>query len=413
MRRDLCNGTRTPRAIWGTTGVAVGLVLLLGGCASYDPPKSAVVEEVRVDVGVDVPYALSTHRVELTRDTGDLLGVLQVTRAQYEDTFVDLARRFNVGFEELVRANPGVDPWLPGEGREVVLPTQYLLPNAPREGVVINLAAMRLYFFAPVAKGETPVVYSFPIGIGKVGMATPQGRTRITRMAKNPSWRPGPGVRAEYRANGEILPAVVKPGPDNPLGTRAMYLGWPAYLIHGTNKPAGIGLRSSAGCIRLFPEDVEFLYDMVKPGIPVTVVNQPFVFGWHRGELYMQAFDVLEDDPRNWQGAQRKLLSRNLAGRLRKELAAAGVEIDWQAVGQMSKTPRGIAVPVSVPIRDASAAAAPPPTGGALLASRIAAAPRVRNAVPIGATWLGEPLGADFLRDEAQPVMESALGANR
>lgn len=413
MRRDLCNRTRTPRAIWGTTGVAVGLALLLGGCASYDPPKSAVVEEVRVDVGVDVPYALSTHRVELTRDTGDLLGVLQVTRAQYEDTFVDLARRFNVGFEELVRANPGVDPWLPGEGREVVLPTQYLLPNAPREGVVINLAAMRLYFFAPVAKGETPVVYSFPIGIGKVGMATPQGRTRITRMAKNPSWRPGPGVRAEYRANGEILPAVVKPGPDNPLGTRAMYLGWPAYLIHGTNKPAGIGLRSSAGCIRLFPEDVEFLYDMVKPGIPVTVVNQPFVFGWHRGELYMQAFDVLEDDPRNWQGAQRKLLSRNLAGRLRKELAAAGVEIDWQAVGQMSKTPRGIAVPVSVPIRDASAAAVTSPTGGALLASRIAAAPRVRNAVPIGATWLGEPLGADFLRDEAQPVMESALGANR
>ena len=388
--------------------------LLLGGCASYDPPKAAVVEDVRVDVGVDEPYALSTHRAELTRDAGDLMGVLQVTRAQYEDTFVDLARRFNVGFEELVRANPGVDPWLPGEGREIVLPTQYLLPNAPREGVVINLAAMRLYFFAPVAKGETPVVYSFPIGIGKVGMATPQGRTRITRLAKNPSWRPGPGVRAEYRANGEILPAVVKPGPDNPLGTRAMYLGWPAYLIHGTNKPAGIGLRSSAGCIRLFPEDVEFLYDMIKPGIPVTVVNQPFVFGWHRGELYMQAFDVLEDDPRNWQGAQRKLLSRNLAGRLRKELAAAGVDIDWQAVGQLSKSPRGIAVPVSLLGSDSASGSDPNRvTGASLLASRIAAAPRVRNAVPIGATWLGEPLGPDFLQEEAKPLMESALGAQR
>ncbi|NBX45141.1 MAG: hypothetical protein EBR00_08900 [Gammaproteobacteria bacterium] len=380
-------------------------VLWVSGCASYDPGQPSAAPEVRVDVGAEVPYALSAHRADLTAEAGDLIGVLQVTHAQYEDTFVDLARRFNVGFEELVRANPTVDPWLPGEGREIVLPTQHLLPNAPREGVVINLAAMRLYFFVPTRKGETPVVYTFPIGIGKVGMATPQGRTRITRMAKNPSWRPGPGVRSEYRANGEILPAVVKPGPDNPLGTRAMYLGWPAYLIHGTNKPAGIGLRSSAGCIRLFPEDVEFLYDMIKPGIPVTVVNQPFVFGWHRGELFMQAYDVLEDDARDWRGAQRKLLSRTLAGRLRKELAATGTEIDWQAVGQLSRTPRGIAVPVSKRLTESDA-----PQD---LNSLIAVAPRVRNAVPIGATWLGEPVEADFLTEEAAAVIKSSAGSGR
>ena len=369
--------------------IAVLTMLWVSACASYDPGTMPPAPDLRVDVGTEVPYALTTHRAELTRETGDLIGVLQVTQAQYEDTFVDLARRFNVGFEELVRANPDVDPWLPGEGRDIVLPTQHLLPNAPREGVVINLAAMRLYFFAPVAKGEVPIVYTFPIGIGKVGKATPQGRTRITRMAKNPSWRPGPGVRAEYRANGEILPAVVKPGPDNPLGTRAMYLGWPAYLIHGTNKPAGIGLRSSAGCIRLFPEDVEFLYEMIKPGIPVTVVNQPFVFGWYGAELYMQAYDVLEDDARDWRGAQRKLLSRALAGRLRKELAAAGAEIDWQAVSQWSRTPRGIAIPVSkrAKAEDAQASQLAPRD----LNSLIAAAPRVRNAVPIGANWLGEP----------------------
>lgn len=399
--------------MWRNSGKSALVVVLtmlgVSACASYDPGKPSTAPEVQVDVGAEVPYALSAHRAELTAEAGDLIGVLQVTQAQYEDTFVDLARRFNVGFEELVRANPTVDPWLPGEGREIVLPTQHLLPNAPREGVVINLAAMRLYFFVPTRKGETPVVYTFPIGIGKVGMATPQGRTRITRMAKNPSWRPGPGVRAEYRANGEILPAVVKPGPDNPLGTRAMYLGWPAYLIHGTNKPAGIGLRSSAGCIRLFPEDVEFLYDMIKPGIPVTVVNQPFVFGWHRGELFMQAYDVLEDDARNWRGAQRKLLSRALAGRLRKELAATGAEIDWQAVGQLSRTPRGIAVPVSKRLTESD-----PPRD---LNSLMAAAPRVRNAVPIGATWLGEPVEADFLTDEAaaviRPAAESGPGSSR
>jgi L,D-transpeptidase ErfK/SrfK len=397
--------------------IAVLTILWVSACASYDPGTMPPAPDLRVDVGAEVPYALSTHRAELTRETGDLIGVLQVTQAQYEDTFVDLARRFNVGFEELVRANPDVDPWLPGEGRDIVLPTQHLLPNTPREGVVINLAAMRLYFFAPVAKGEVPIVYTFPIGIGKVGMATPQGRTRITRMAKNPSWRPGPGVRAEYRANGEILPAVVKPGPDNPLGTRAMYLGWPAYLIHGTNKPAGIGLRSSAGCIRLFPEDVEFLYEMIKPGIPVTVVNQPFVFGWYGGELYMQAYDVLEDDARDWRGAQRKLLSRALAGRLRKELAAAGAEIDWQAVSQWSRTPRGIAIPVSKRAKAEDAQALP--LAPRDLNSLIAAAPRVRNAVPIGATWLGEPAQlssersteTDFLTDEGAAAIRPATGS--
>jgi L,D-transpeptidase ErfK/SrfK len=397
--------------------IAVLTILWVSACASYDPGTMPPAPDLRVDVGAEVPYALSTHRAELTRETGDLIGVLQVTQAQYEDTFVDLARRFNVGFEELVRANPDVDPWLPGEGRDIVLPTQHLLPNTPREGVVINLAAMRLYFFAPVAKGEVPIVYTFPIGIGKVGMATPQGRTRITRMAKNPSWRPGPGVRAEYRANGEILPAVVKPGPDNPLGTRAMYLGWPAYLIHGTNKPAGIGLRSSAGCIRLFPEDVEFLYEMIKPGIPVTVVNQPFVFGWYGGELYMQAYDVLEDDARDWRGAQRKLLSRALAGRLRKELAAAGAEIDWQAVSQWSRTPRGIAIPVSKRAKAEDAQSLP--LAPRDLNSLIAAAPRVRNAVPIGATWLGEPAQlssersteTDFLTDEGAAAIRPATGS--
>jgi L,D-transpeptidase ErfK/SrfK len=325
--------------------------------------------------GIDEPYSLSTHRFELTDPSSDLIGELRVTRARDEDTFTDLARRFNVGYEELVRANPGVDPWLPGEGREIVLPTQHLLPNAPREGIVINLAAMRLYYFPRAGRGEPQVVYTFPIGIGRVGWATPVGSTTVTRMTRNPSWRPGPGVRAEHAKDGEILPAVVPPGPDNPLGTRALYLGWPSYLIHGTNKPAGVGLRSSHGCIRLFPEDVEFLYELVRPGIKVTVVNQPFVFGWHAGQLHMQAFDVLEDDPRDWKKAQQKLLSRSLAKKIQGELKTRGTQIDWEAVSRFSHTPRGL--PVAVSRADAT------------YDSLIAEAARVRNAVPIGATWAG------------------------
>ncbi len=351
-------------------------LLALTGCVTLERERETSWVAPPPKVEEALPYAVSLHRFELPAEGSDLIGTVQVTRAEHEDTFVDLARRFNVGYEELVRSNPGVDPWLPGEGREIVLPTQHLLPNAPREGVVINLAAMRLYYFPKVEKGENPIVYTFPIGIGRVGWATPVGSTRITRMAKNPSWRPGPGVRREHRENGEILPAVVPAGPDNPLGTRAMYLGWAGYLIHGTNKPAGVGLRSSHGCIRLFPEDVEFLYDLVGPGTKVTVVNQPFVFGWHEGQLLLQAFDVLEDDPRNWKTARQKLLTRALAARLEKRLKAQGDSIDWAAVSRVSHEPRGVPLAVSRGIENFDAV--------------VARATRVRNALPIGANWQGE-----------------------
>ncbi|MEY3713914.1 MAG: hypothetical protein RL321_1534 [Pseudomonadota bacterium] len=369
----------------GITRWVFGVCLLsLAGCVTLErereitwvaPPPT--VEEAR-------PYAVSLHRFELPAEGSDLIGKLQVTRAEHDDTFVDLARRFNVGYEELVRSNPGVDPWLPGEGREIVLPTQHLLPNGPREGVVINLAAMRLFYFPKVKSGESPIVYTFPIGIGRVGWATPVGSTRITRMAKNPSWRPGPGVRREHRENGEILPAVVPAGPDNPLGTRAMYLGWAGYLIHGTNKPAGVGLRSSHGCIRMFPEDVEFLYDLVGAGTKVTVVNQPFVFGWHEGQLMLQAYDVLEDDPRNWKTARQKLLTRALAARLEKRLKAQGDSIDWGAVSKVSHEPRGVPLAVSRGVETFDAV--------------VAKATRVRNALPIGANWQGEFAQAEGTR---------------
>jgi L,D-transpeptidase ErfK/SrfK len=335
-----------------------------------------------------LPPPVPTHRFELASDQDDLIGVVQVTTASKEDTLSDIARRFNIGYEEIVRANPKVDPWLPGEGREIVVPTQQLLPNAPREGIVINVAAMRLYYFPKRKAGETQIVYTHPIGIGKVGWATPEGSTKVVRKAKDPVWRPGPGVRAEHKANGEILPAVVLAGPDNPLGNRAMYLGWAQYLIHGTNKPYGVGLRSSHGCIRMYPEDVEKVFDMVPIGEKVTVVNQPFVFGWHEGQLYLQSFDVLEDDPRNWDKAQKKLLSKALAARIQKELKARNETVDWDAISKLAHDPHGI--PVSISRRGAVAGAAPVITPESTLEAIVAAAPRVQNRVPDGATWDGK-----------------------
>jgi L,D-transpeptidase ErfK/SrfK len=182
-------------------------------------------------------------------------------------------------------------------------------------------------------------------------------------------------VRAEHKANGEILPAVVPAGPDNPLGAYKFTLGWPSYLIHGTNKPYGVGLRSSHGCLRLYPEDVEKLFGMVAPGTPVTVVNQPFVFGWHNDQLYLQAYDVLEDDKRDWSKAQTKLLSKTLTRRIESELATRKESIDWTRVAQITKDPRGLALSVS--------------SADQTVAAIIAAAPRVENRVPAGANWDG------------------------
>jgi L,D-transpeptidase ErfK/SrfK len=212
----------TPRRTSIAPVAILPLLLVLAGCSLMDgpwapkPPPAPPVPVVPQD-----PPPQAMHRFEIDHEQDDLIGAIQVTKASKEDTLSDIARRFNVGYEEIVRANPKVDPWLPGEGREIIVPTQQLLPNAPREGVVINVAAMRLYYFPKREPGQKQVVYTHPIGIGKVGWATPQGTTRVVRKAKDPTWRPGPGVRAEHKKNGEILPAVVPPGPDNPLGTRA------------------------------------------------------------------------------------------------------------------------------------------------------------------------------------------------
>ncbi len=186
--------------------------------------------------------------------------------ARHEDTLLDLAVNNNLGFIELVMANPSVDPWLPGEGTEVVLPKLHLPPDGPSRGIVLNLPEQRLYFYK-----DDKLLRSFPVGIGRDGHATPTGSTRIVRKQADPTWYP----TALARQDDPTLPAAVPPGPDNPLGNRAMYLGWSNYLIHGTNKEYGIGRRASRGCIRMYSDDAIELYDRTPIGTPVTVVNQP------------------------------------------------------------------------------------------------------------------------------------------
>ena len=296
------------------------------------------------------------------------MGTVQVAKASKEDTLTDIARRFNVGYDEIVRANPKIDPWLPGEGTEIVVPSQFVLPDAPRTGVVINIAAMRVFYYPTPKNGERQVVYTHPIGIGKVGWRTPEGATKIVRRQKDPTWRVPVSVRKEHHENGEELEPVIGPGPDNPLGRYAFYLQWPSYLIHGTNKPAGVGLRSSHGCIRLYPEDIEQFFNMVPVGTQVRVVNQPFVFGWRDGQLYMQPYDVLEDDSRDWAKAQRKLLTKSLAARLQHQVQEHHEQVDWSQVSALARSPRGIPVPITA----ADALAGADPGRGAARAEHVA-----------------------------------------
>jgi L,D-transpeptidase ErfK/SrfK len=397
----------------GTLGVAVGIALgVLAGCSLinggevHGPAPQAQVTPPPPPPKPKYAPPQDTHTFTLSSPDEDVVGVVQLTRAGKEDTLPDIARRFNVGYEEIVRANPGVDPWLPGEGRSIVVPTRFVLPDAPREGIVINVAAMRLYFYPPHQKGQALVVYTYPIGIGKVGWSTPMGATKVVMHEKDPIWRPSAALRKDhFNDNGEDLPAVVGPGPDNPLGKYELRLGWPSYLIHGTNKPYGIGLRSSHGCMRLYPEDIEKLYRMVPDGMPVRVVNQPFLFGWRDKQLYLQAYTVLEDDPRDWSHAQQKLLSHSLAAHIQKALKDSNMQIDWESVRAITHAPRGIPIPVTGDDSNIDAV--------------LAAAPTVEDRIPEGADWDGSDADQDNgnsakpLLLEREPTTAQAPGARK
>jgi L,D-transpeptidase ErfK/SrfK len=219
-------------------------------------------------------------------------------------------------------------------------------------------------------------VFTHPIGIGRVGWKTPEGTTKIVSRQKDPVWIPPKSVRDEHAQDGEQLPDKVAAGPDNPLGQYMFRLEWPSYLIHGTNKPYGVGMRSSHGCIRLYPEDIAVFFNLIPIGTKVTVVNQPYLFGWRDGVLYLQAYAVLEDDARGLPKNPKRLLDHLLGPKLRLKIAAHDKEIDWQRVEELARKPRGVPVPVT--------GAAPG------LDSILGEARLVQDTVPTGSNWDGK-----------------------
>ncbi|MFT3752587.1 MAG: L,D-transpeptidase family protein [Paludibacter sp.] len=349
----------------------LGAALLVAGCQTPQPVVAP--QPVAPPAPMD---PLATHSFRL-QDGQDVIGEIQVTRASKEDTLSDIARRFNLGYEELVRANPGVDPWVPGEGREIVLPTRFVLPDAPREGLVVNLAALRVFYFPKRQPGELQTVITHPIGIGKVGWTTPEGLTKVTSKRKDPTWTPPASVRKEHAERGDPLPKVVPAGPDNPLGAFAMNLGWPGYLIHGTNKPYGVGMRSSHGCLRFYPEDIALLFHDLAIGTPVRVVNQRVTAGWHAGQLYVQVMPPSEEEleaQKTKPESVPPVLNDAFMGKLVQQATAAGLALNTAQVQALAHQTTGITTPV---------------TGTQTQEQYLAVSRRVENRLPAGATWNG------------------------
>ena len=228
---------------------------------------------------------------------GDLIGRVETLQITTEETLADVARNEDLGYEEIRLANPDVDFWLPGTGTRVILPKRHILPRAQREGIVLNVPEMRLYYFPePCVPKQDCRVITYPVSIGRQDWKTPLGTARVTSKVKDPTWRPPESIRAEAAADGRHLPAVVPPGPDNPMGAYALYLDLPGYRIHGTNRPYGVGMRATHGCVRLYPEDIRTLFEDVPVGIKVQIVSQPVKFGWEGDELFMEVSPPLEED---------------------------------------------------------------------------------------------------------------------
>lgn len=274
--------------------------------------------------------ALLLSSPALAKDNKDvLIGEPRTIRTKYEDTLPAIAEREQVGYAELLAANPKVDPLMPGAGTKLVLPTMNILPNASHQGLILNVGELRLYYFPK--DGSEPK--SFPIGIGREGLNTPMGSTTVTRKMANPPWRPTPRMLLE---NPELEPQMTGGDPENPLGKYALYMGWPSYLIHGTSKPKAVGRRASSGCIRMYAKDIEWLYNNVPVGTKITSVNQPVKMARIDGEIFIEATPSdIQIDELEYQSRQKTIQVDD--GTIGKILNFAGDDasrIDWHKTRQ-------------------------------------------------------------------------------
>lgn len=306
-------------------------VSLLSGCQSF-----SLVRDSELLVTTGKAETVESHAFSISGQA-QIVGALATVESKRDDTLSDLARHFGLGFTDITIANPRLEPWALEESQQVLLPLQFILPEASRNGVVLNLANMRMFYYPK----DQRKVLTFPVGIGRDGWNTPLGATKIVAKKANPSWTVPESIHREHQLLGDPLPKVIPSGPDNPLGYYAMPLGFTGYLIHGTNKPYGIGMQVSHGCVQLYPEDVELLFEQVSVGTPVRIVHQPYLAAWDRDMLYLEAHRPLE----KW-GKQDKKLQKAVRAKLGELAAEKNAAVDWSRVDEILNRADGIPTPV-------------------------------------------------------------------
>ena len=295
---------------------------------------------------------------ELPTDGSAVVGADGRIKVHYQDTLLDVARRYGLGYPEIERANPGVDIWLPGEGREILLPGRRILPPAPHEGIVLNLPEHRLYYYPKPRRGRPRVVITYPVSIGRMDWRSPLGRTWVMAKERNPSWYPPQSIRKEHAAHGDPLPKVVPPGPKNPLGAYKMRLavGDGTYEIHGTNNPVAVGLAVTHGCIRMYPEDIAALFAKVPIGTKVWLINEPVKTAYVDGELLLEVHPPVDD-----QGQPAELNLEVMSRMLRRALGQDTAAIHWDFAREALQAATGIPTVVGLRahLEPASAANSP------------------------------------------------------
>ncbi len=306
------------------------LILSLLGCAEM---RGALVQSLPSPIS---PAEKIERNDFFVAEGDDVVGRLATIKLEKEDTLPDIARHFSLGINSLSAANPGIDTWVPEAGKRILLPLSFILPDTRRKGIVINLAAMRLYYFK--SDGQLLAVSTYPVGVGTTERPTPMGRMVVTRKKFRPTWYVPASIAEDHRKKGDPLPAEVPPGPLNPLGEYALYLSKSAYLVHGTNKPASIGLRATNGCIRLYPEDIKRLYEDAPVKTPVKIVNQPYLVGQRDGIVYLEAHTHFEESGTSELKTAYK--------KLRKIEKKSGHPLDWKRVKEAVIEARGIPVPI-------------------------------------------------------------------
>ena len=278
---------------------------------------------------------------ESNRNT--VIGSTKIIYADERDTLLDIGRNHGFGYQDMKLANVNVDTWLPDDGQEVVLPSQFILPVASMDGIVLNVPEMRLYYYPPKEKGKLQEVFTYPLGVGREGWNTPYIKTIIVEKKVNPNWYPPKSILKEHEEAGDPLPKIVKPGPENPLGNYAMRLGRRDYLIHGTNKPNGIGMRISHGCIRLYPEDIKELFSKVSLKTPVNIINQPYKIGVKNDVIYLEAHPFLDEDKEKYENNLTSVIALII-----KISNNRKYQIDMRTAYEAIKNPTGLPIAVGI-----------------------------------------------------------------